>query len=118
MTLQGQYGGALAPAVSPKNGGASVLSNLGSAALGMFTGGAGALVGVAAEAVKDTPTTQNPTSTNTQSTGSKVFNLAPAQDALANNPFWLAEKSGGALLPVLLILGGLGVMVWLILRRK
>lgn len=119
---QGQYGGAQAGAISPMSGGAAVLSNLGTAAMGMLTGGGSVAIQAAMEASKDQPTQQNPTSTATQKTGNKVFNLQPAANAMNNNPFWSQMLgtgpggSGGLMLPLVLVAVLVGF--FLILRRK
>lgn len=116
MTLaQGQYGGNRAPAVAPTNGGASVLSNMASGAFGMLTAGGLPAIQAAMDVAKDQPTQQNPTSTNNQSTGSKVFNLAPAGNAMQNNPFWVSQMGGGSSMPMVLLIGIfaiIGLIVW------
>lgn len=120
-TLQGQYGGAQAPAISPANGGSAVLSTLGTAAMGMLTGGGSVAIQAAMEASKDQPTQQNPTSTATQKTGNKIFNLQPATNAMQNNTFWgnaLGVNGGGGSLVLFGVLGLVGLVFFLILRRK
>lgn len=120
MATQGQYGGTQAPAVTSA-GGMALASNLGSAALGMLTGGGSLAIGEAMKAAGDSSTTvQTPTSNiGPQSTGSKVFNLAPAADAMNYNNFWASVTGNGPgsnLTPFLLI--GFAVLAFFIIRRK
>lgn len=117
---QGQYGGQLAEGAT-NAGGTALLSNLASGAFGMLSGGGTVAIQAALEASKDTPTTQAPSSSQgSQSTGSKVFNLGPASNAMANNPYWqqvTGTGGSGMLLPILLLVG-LGIAAFFILRRK
>lgn len=120
-TTQGQYGGQLTPQVTSA-GGAALASNLGSAALGMLTGGGSVALDAAMKAAGDSSTTvQTPTLTiGPQSTGSKVFNLQSGADAMQYNDFWsnvTGTKSGGnTMLYVAMAIGA--VLLFFIIRRK
>jgi LPXTG-motif cell wall-anchored protein len=120
LTDQTQYGGSRTPAITSP-GGASLASNLGSAAMGMMTGGMSTALDAAMKAAGDSSTTvQTPTVTSTQSTGSKVFNLQPAATAMEYNNFWASVtgvKSGNSFLPILAVIL-LAVLAFVIIRRK
>jgi len=113
----GQYGGSRAPAVSPSQGGASVLSGLGSAAMGMLTGGGSVAIQAAIEASKDQPTTQAPSSNNYQTTGSKTIGSQPGQAALKYNDFWADNVTNTSNLPLYIALLVLGLVGFFVLRR-
>lgn len=97
-------------------------TNLGSAALGMLSGGGSVAIQAAIEASKDTPTTQNPsTNIGPQTTGNKVFGTQPGADAMNANSFWSSMTGltgGGSTLPMVMLLGVVGLVFWLVLRRK
>lgn len=123
QTAQGQYGGQTAPAVT-SGGGAALASNLGSAALGMLTGGGSAVIGEAMKAAGDSSTTTQTTDATIgpQSTGSKVFNLQQTADAFANNDFWARVTNTGqgksnTLLYIILGIIALGGVFFLARRR-
>lgn len=119
---QGQYGGQLTPAVTA-NGGAAVLSNLGSAAMGMLSGGGSAAIEAAMKAAGDSSTTiqQPETNIGPQSTGNKVFNLAQTSDAFGYNDFWAqvtGTKGNSSMLPILAVVAIFGLVFYFLLRRK
>lgn len=117
---QGQYGGQLTPAAPAGSGGTAVLENLGSAAMGMLTGGGSVAIKAAMDAAKDGTNIQAATTnTGAQSTGSKVFNLSPAGDAMNNNPFWQQlTGTSTSMMPMLLGFAFLGFVLWFVFKRK
>ncbi len=118
---QTQYGEARAPAVSPSNGGASVLSNISSAAFGMLSAGGIPAIQAAMDVAKDGTTTQTAGGgTNSNSIGSKVFNSPGAGDGMAANSFWQSTVKNSANGGVMMILLAVAVVagVWYFIARK